>query len=205
MLHHTRVSIEADFGELVEEHSLREKLAALEELCEAQGVADGDAADAVRCAPPRCCGLAAGSCCGQRAAGCGGGDDACKRLRVKRPVDMPAQLGAGSAAACRRRQLSSLPRNPPPSRQPALGPTNAIRLGMLRAKQAEAEQLRGVLAAVEAANGGLQAQLDERRRQAGELLAKTQVQRCWPACQNRRLSAVGRPLRVEQQDGRQRG
>lgn len=74
---------------------------------------------------------------------------------------------------------------PPPSdslcRQPALGPTNAIRRGLLRAKQAEAEGLRGVLAAVQARNAEAEAQLAERRRQAQELLAKTQVGGCWQA------------------------
>lgn len=59
-------------------------------------------------------------------------------------------------------------------RQPALGPTNAIRLGLLRAKQAEAEHLRGVLAAVQSANAELAAQLAERRRQARELIAQAQ-------------------------------
>lgn len=57
-------------------------------------------------------------------------------------------------------------------RQPALGPTNAIRLGLLRAKQQELDSLRAVLAEVAAANAGLEAQLAERRRQAGELAAK---------------------------------
>lgn len=56
-----------------------------------------------------------------------------------------------------------------------MGPTNAIRRGLLHAKQAEAEGLRGVLAAVQARNAEAQAQLVERRRQAQELLAKTQV------------------------------
>ncbi len=50
VLHHTRVNIEADFGELCEEHELRDKLATLEALCEEQGIADGDAAEAARCA-----------------------------------------------------------------------------------------------------------------------------------------------------------
>ena len=47
-LHHTRVNIEADFGELCEEHELREKLHNLEVMCEEQGIADGDAAEAAR-------------------------------------------------------------------------------------------------------------------------------------------------------------
>jgi hypothetical protein len=60
----------------------------------------------------------------------------------------------------------------PPCRQPALGPTNAIRLGLLRAKQQELDSLRAVLAQVAAQNAGLDGQLAERRRQAGELAAK---------------------------------
>lgn len=48
-LHHTRVNVEADFGELCEEHELRDKLTTLEALCEEQGIADGDAAEAARC------------------------------------------------------------------------------------------------------------------------------------------------------------
>ena len=51
-LHHTRVNIEADFGELCEEHELREKLHNLEVMCEEQGIADGDAAEAARWAQP---------------------------------------------------------------------------------------------------------------------------------------------------------
>ena len=60
-------------------------------------------------------------------------------------------------------------------RQPALGPTNAIRLGLLRAKQREADSLREVLAQVQAHNAELEGQLAERRRQAQELIAKAQV------------------------------
>ncbi|EFN55687.1 hypothetical protein CHLNCDRAFT_57859 [Chlorella variabilis] len=105
-LHHTRVNIEADFGELCEEHELRDKLNTLEVMCEEQGIGDGDAAEGAR--------------------------------------------------------------------QPALGPTNAIRLSLLRAKQQELESLRGVLAEVEAHNARLQGQMAERRRQAQELIAKTQ-------------------------------
>lgn len=46
---------------------------------------------------------------------------------------------------------------------------------MLRAKQEELHSLRSVLAEVEARNAAAEAQLGERRRQAQELLAKTQV------------------------------
>lgn len=60
-------------------------------------------------------------------------------------------------------------------RQPALGPTNAIRRSLLRAKQAEADSLRGVLVQVQVQNAELEGQLAERRRQAQELLAKAQV------------------------------
>ncbi|KAL4436810.1 hypothetical protein ABPG75_003949 [Micractinium tetrahymenae] len=105
-LHHTRVNIEADFGELCEEHELRDKLATLEALCEEQGIADGDAAEAAR--------------------------------------------------------------------QPTLGPTRAIRLGLLRAKQAEVESLRAVLAQCEARNAELAGELAEKRRAAQELAAKAQ-------------------------------
>lgn len=105
-LHHTRVNIEADFDELCEEHELRDKLATLEALCEEQGIADGDAAEAAR--------------------------------------------------------------------QPALGPTRAIRLGLLRAKQAELESLQAVLAQCEARNAELAATLADRRRAAQELAAKAQ-------------------------------
>lgn len=56
-----------------------------------------------------------------------------------------------------------------------MGPTNAIRLSLLRAKQEELRNLGSVLAEVEARNAALNAQLGERRRQAQELLAKTQV------------------------------
>jgi hypothetical protein len=42
------VNIEADFGELCEEHELRDKLTSLEVLCEEQGIADGDAAEGAR-------------------------------------------------------------------------------------------------------------------------------------------------------------
>ncbi|KAL4432592.1 hypothetical protein ABPG77_000529 [Micractinium sp. CCAP 211/92] len=106
VLHHTRVNIEADFGELCEEHELRDKLATLEALCEEQGIADGDAAEAAR--------------------------------------------------------------------QPALGPTRAIRVGLLRAKQAEVESLRAVLAQCEARNAELAGALADRRRAAQELAAKAQ-------------------------------
>lgn len=105
-LHHTRVNIEADFGELCEEHGLRDKLATLETLCEEQGIADGDAAEAAR--------------------------------------------------------------------QPALGPTHAIRLGMLRAKQAEVESLRAVLGQCQARTAELEGALGERRAAAQELAAKAQ-------------------------------
>ncbi len=60
-------------------------------------------------------------------------------------------------------------------RQPALGPTNAIRLSLLRAKQQELECLRDVLADVQAKNAALQGQMAERQRQAQELIAKAQV------------------------------
>ncbi|PSC74379.1 Embryo defective isoform 1 [Micractinium conductrix] len=60
------------------------------------------------------------------------------------------------------------------TRQPALGPTNAIRLGLLRAKQAEVESLRSVLAQCEERNAALQGQLASRRGEARELLAKAQ-------------------------------
>jgi hypothetical protein len=60
-------------------------------------------------------------------------------------------------------------------RQPALGPTNAIRLSLLRAKQQELECLRDVLADVQAKNDALQGQMAERQRQAQELIAKAQV------------------------------
>jgi hypothetical protein len=42
MLHHLRVHIEADFGELIEEHELPGKLSDLEALCQEQGITDGD-------------------------------------------------------------------------------------------------------------------------------------------------------------------
>ncbi|PRW57900.1 kinetochore Nnf1 [Chlorella sorokiniana] len=112
VVHQMRVFAEAEYEEAAEEHGLRDKLVALEELCEAQGVADGDSSAA---APD-----------------------------------------GGS------------------TRQPGLGPTNAIRLSLLRAKQAEAEQLRRVLAEVQAANEQLAAQREERRRAAQDLLAKSQ-------------------------------
>ncbi|KAL4858237.1 hypothetical protein ACK3TF_001720 [Chlorella vulgaris] len=105
-LHHTRVNIEADFGELCEEHGLRDKLNTLEVMCEEQGIGDGDAAEGAR--------------------------------------------------------------------QPALGPTNAIRLSLLRAKQQELECLRDVLADVQAKNAALQGQMAERQQQAQELIAKAQ-------------------------------
>ena len=60
-------------------------------------------------------------------------------------------------------------------RQPALGPTRAIRLGLLRAKQAELESLQAVLAQCEARNAELAATLADRRRAAQELAAKAQV------------------------------
>lgn len=105
-LHHTRVNVEADFGELCEEHELRDKLTTLEALCEEQGIADGDAAEAAR--------------------------------------------------------------------RPVLGPTRAIRVGLLRAKQAEAKCLRAVLAQCEARNVELAGALADRRREAQELAAKAQ-------------------------------
>lgn len=46
---------------------------------------------------------------------------------------------------------------------------------ILRWQQAEAEQLRRVLAEVQAANEQLSAQREERRRAAQDLLAKSQV------------------------------
>lgn len=49
MLHQARGFIEADFGELCEDHSLPDKLNSLEAMCEEQGIADGDAAEAARC------------------------------------------------------------------------------------------------------------------------------------------------------------
>lgn len=58
VLHQARTFIESDFGELCEEHALRDKLNTLEALCEEQGIADGDTAEATRCArdwPARCC------------------------------------------------------------------------------------------------------------------------------------------------------
>lgn len=67
-------------------------------------------------------------------------------------------------------------------RRPVLGPTRAIRVGLLRAKQAEAECLRAVLAQCEARNVELAGALADRRREAQELAAKAQVglngQRC---------------------------
>ena len=61
-------------------------------------------------------------------------------------------------------------------RQPAggLAPTNAIRLSLLRARQAEVESLRGVLAEVGEHNAALQGELEERRRAVRELVARAQ-------------------------------
>ena len=49
MLHQARGFIETDFEELCEDHSLPDKLSTLEAMCEEQGIADGDAAEAARC------------------------------------------------------------------------------------------------------------------------------------------------------------
>lgn len=159
-LHHTRVNIEADFGELCEEHELRDKLNTLEVMCEEQGIGDGDAAEGARCtaaAAVLCavvCGLAL----------------ALLQQRNGRDVKGACSMLHGSPP-----RLTTLLASASPSRQPALGPTNAIRLSLLRAKQQELESLRGVLAEVEAHNARLQGQMAERRRQAQELIAKTQV------------------------------
>lgn len=71
--------------------------------------------------------------------------------------------------------LCSLPGLFARRRQPALGPTRAIRVGLLRAKQAEVESLRAVLAQCEARNAELAGALADRRRAAQELAAKAQV------------------------------